>query len=114
MEQLFKALKSADLIEGVRGPGGGYLLTRPASAISVAQVITAVEGKDVYFSSGGEDYVRLSSATSSEGWANLSEKLYGFLDDITVADFVVKVKRRVLLEDFDMDESLKAKNFILP
>lgn len=44
MEQLAIALKSASLIVGVSGKGGGYRLTRPASEIKVASIIEAVIG----------------------------------------------------------------------
>ena len=43
LEQLFGKLRRAGLVESVRGPGGGYRLARPADAVSVADVITAVD-----------------------------------------------------------------------
>lgn len=42
LEQLFARLRQAGLVAGVRGPGGGYRLTRPAAEISIAAVIGAV------------------------------------------------------------------------
>jgi Rrf2 family protein len=45
LEQLFKALREAGMVEGVRGPGGGYLLTRAASKITLADIITAFESR---------------------------------------------------------------------
>ena len=42
LEQLFASLRKRGLVSSVRGPGGGYRLARPASQISVADVITAV------------------------------------------------------------------------
>ena len=43
LEQLFARLRRQGLVQSVRGPGGGYLLARPASEISVAEVVTAVD-----------------------------------------------------------------------
>ena len=43
LEQLFARLRRAGLVEGVRGPGGGYRLARPAEEVSVADVIAAVD-----------------------------------------------------------------------
>jgi len=45
LEQLFAKLRKAKLVEGVRGPGGGYRLGRQASKISVAEIISAVDEK---------------------------------------------------------------------
>jgi Rrf2 family protein len=44
LEQIFQRLRRADLIAGKRGPGGGYRLARPASAITLRAVVEAVEG----------------------------------------------------------------------
>lgn len=44
LDQVANALKSADLIMGTRGKGGGYQLSRPANAIRVGEVIEAAIG----------------------------------------------------------------------
>ncbi len=44
LEQIFQKLRRGDLVQSKRGPGGGYLLARPADEISLADVIRAVEG----------------------------------------------------------------------
>src|ERR1700686_3603663 len=43
LEQLFGKLRRHGLVTSVRGPGGGYRLARPAGAVSVADVILAVD-----------------------------------------------------------------------
>ena len=43
LEQLFVRLRRAGLVESVRGPGGGYMLARPAEKIRVAEVMVAVD-----------------------------------------------------------------------
>ena len=43
LEQLFAKLRKSDLVVGVRGPGGGYRLSRSPNEISVAQVISAID-----------------------------------------------------------------------
>ncbi len=88
LEQLFAKLRRAGLVEGVRGPGGGYRLARPSSQISVAQVITAVdENVDVKNCKGREDCQDGERCLTHELWDELSRKLYEFLDGITLADF---------------------------
>ena len=44
LEQLLLALRRAALVRSYRGPGGGYTLTRPPGAISLADVVAALEG----------------------------------------------------------------------
>ncbi|MGL4314475.1 MAG: SUF system Fe-S cluster assembly regulator [Sphingomonas sp.] len=44
VQKLVSRLSSAGLIESARGTGGGFRLARPAAAISLADIIEAVEG----------------------------------------------------------------------
>lgn len=44
LEQIFQRLRRAQLVAGKRGPGGGYVLARPASEITLRDVVEAVEG----------------------------------------------------------------------
>jgi Rrf2 family iron-sulfur cluster assembly transcriptional regulator len=43
LEQLFSRLRRRGLVRSVRGPGGGYQLARDAEALSVAEVVAAVD-----------------------------------------------------------------------
>ena len=43
LEQLFGKLRRGGLVRSVRGPGGGYLLAKPAGEVRVADVILAVD-----------------------------------------------------------------------
>ncbi|MGH0032114.1 MAG: RrF2 family transcriptional regulator [Myxococcota bacterium] len=44
LEQIFRRLRQASLVTSKRGPGGGYTLARAPSAITLRQVLEAVEG----------------------------------------------------------------------
>ena len=44
LEQLVRLLKKAGLVKSVRGAGGGYMLAKPISQISVGEVLRALEG----------------------------------------------------------------------
>ncbi len=44
LEQLFILLRRAEIIEGLRGPTGGYRLARHPSEIRMAEVIEVLEG----------------------------------------------------------------------
>ncbi|MFO1294262.1 MAG: Rrf2 family transcriptional regulator [Rubrivivax sp.] len=43
LEQLFSRLRRNGVVASTRGPGGGYTLGRPAAAITVADIVTAVD-----------------------------------------------------------------------
>ena len=89
LEQLFSRLRQQGLVEGVRGPGGGYRLGKPASQISIAEIITAVdENIDVTRCLGNKDCHGGDKCLTHQLWEDLSNRLYEFLDDLTLASFI--------------------------
>lgn len=89
LEQLFARLRKHGLVEGVRGPGGGYRLGKPASQISVANIITAVdESLDATGCQGKENCHDGQRCLTHKLWEGLSVQLYEFLDGISLSDFV--------------------------
>ncbi len=42
--QLFRMLQEAGLVNGVKGPGGGYVLARDPATITALDIVQAVEG----------------------------------------------------------------------
>jgi len=86
LEQIFAALRSKGLVEGRRGPGGGYALSRNASEISIADVICAVD-EWVEYSINKPRTTSASLVLSSRSlWEDLSHRLFDFLSDITLQD----------------------------
>jgi Rrf2 family protein len=55
LEQLLLALRRASLVRSYRGPGGGYTLTRPPAAVSLADIVAALEGPFVPPEEGAHD-----------------------------------------------------------
>jgi len=45
LDNIFGALRAAGLVRTVRGARGGYLLTRPASELTVLDVVSALDGE---------------------------------------------------------------------
>jgi Rrf2 family transcriptional regulator, iron-sulfur cluster assembly transcription factor len=85
LEQLFARLRKSGLVTGLRGPGGGYCLRRPASEISIAQILEAV---DDVLPTRREPIPGEEWAQSLVMWNRLSDRMYGFLDDISLADAI--------------------------
>jgi len=92
LEQLFMKLRRAGLVSSVRGPGGGYKLSRPASEIRVAEILAAVdETVDAMHkgagASGGASGSRAQSLTNRL-WEGLSAHVYVFLHQTRLSDVV--------------------------
>ena len=89
LEQLFARLKKHGLVEGLRGPGGGYRLSRRPEDISVAEVITAIgEGIDATQCAGSENCQDGERCLTHELWTKLGNEIYDFLNGITLAGFI--------------------------
>ena len=89
LEQLFSKLRKGGLVEGVRGPGGGYRLSRPAEEISIAEIITAVDEKvDMTNCDQKGNCHEGEKCLTHELWSELSKRLFDFLQGITLAQFV--------------------------
>lgn len=85
LEQLFSKLRKARLVEGVRGPGGGYRLGQRPEKISIANVITAVdESLDVTRCKGEKDEQDEDCCLTHEIWDDINDQVYNFLEGITL------------------------------
>jgi Rrf2 family iron-sulfur cluster assembly transcriptional regulator len=89
LEQLFGKLRRHALVESVRGPGGGYCLARPTEKVSVADIILAVdEPLDATQCGGLENCQEDKRCMTHNLWATLNEKLYDYLNSVTLQDLV--------------------------
>jgi Rrf2 family iron-sulfur cluster assembly transcriptional regulator len=89
LEQLFAALRAKQLVRGVRGPGGGYYLGRPATEVSIADIICAVDEWVEFTRCGGRENCRAGQpCLTHQLWDQLSDEIFHFLSGITLADLV--------------------------
>jgi Rrf2 family iron-sulfur cluster assembly transcriptional regulator len=89
LEQLFGKLRRAALVSSVRGPGGGYNLAQPPAAISVADIVSAVdEPIDATQCGGKENCHDDKRCMTHDLWATLNEKMQEYLSSVTLADLV--------------------------
>ncbi len=110
LEQLFARLRKQGLVTSVRGPGGGYLLGKQASDISVGDVISAVnESVDAtrcHGANGGcQSGMRCLTHTL---WSELSQRIEEFLHGITLAELVNKsdIKEVAIRQDKSLSDAL--------
>ena len=91
LEQLFSKLRSAGLVKGVRGPGGGYTLGRGIDSISIAEIIQAVDEKiDITHCNKKGDCQDGEKCLTHDLWIDLSGKLLEYLSSITLKDIITK------------------------
>ena len=96
LEQLFAALRGKNLVRGVRGPGGGYYLGRPADEISIANIICAVDEWVEFTRCGGRENCRDGQRCLTHHlWDQLSDEIFRFLSDITLQDLVDRGRGRL-------------------
>lgn len=89
LEQLFSRLRKCGLVDGTRGPGGGYKLVKKCDAISVAEVIDAVdETVDATRCGGLRNCQGEQRCLTHDLWEDLSTQIRGFLDNISVGELV--------------------------
>ncbi|WP_263772721.1 Fe-S cluster assembly transcriptional regulator IscR [Propionivibrio soli] len=96
LEQLFGKLRRHNLVESVRGPGGGYCLARPVEQMTVADIIRAVdESLDATQCGGKENCRDEDRCMTHELWSTLNFKMYEYLTSVTLADLVQKQLSKV-------------------
>lgn len=91
LEQLFARLRKAGMVNGVRGPGGGYQLSRDADEINVADIICAVdEVVDSTRCSGKMDCQNAQPCLTHELWMGLSNQIRDYLASISLGDLLAQ------------------------
>ncbi|MEU7629807.1 Rrf2 family transcriptional regulator [Nocardia sp. NPDC049220] len=88
LESVLGELRRAELVISRRGPDGGYWLARPATEISIADVIRAIEGplasvrgerpEDVHYSGAAESLQRV--------WIAVRVNLRAVLENVSIDD----------------------------
>lgn len=116
LEQIFQRLRRAGLVAGKRGPGGGFVLTRPPSEIRLREVVEAIDGPIVGVGlpdglpdgpPNGKPGGAAAGGDSAGGvshrpdflWDELAGRFAGVLDEIRVADVCREAVRRAVVRD---------------
>ena len=110
LEQLFGKLRRADLVKSVRGPGGGYLLSRPSDEINISDVILAVD-----------EPISTTRCKSAKGcrsddarclthglWEALRDQIYLYLGSVSLED-VAEGRIRGLSDEPEASSTIAAE-----
>jgi Rrf2 family iron-sulfur cluster assembly transcriptional regulator len=97
LEQLFLRLKKGNIIDSVRGPGGGYVLARSGRQIKISEIVTTVEeplNPVSCLDEEGGRCSRESRCVTHNVWKGLGERIRGFLDSINLEDLTREARER--------------------
>jgi Rrf2 family protein len=88
LENILGELRHSGLVQSRRGAEGGYRLARPAEAISIADIIRAVEGPlaTVHGDPAEELQYRGDAVPLREVWLALRANIREVLETVTLAD----------------------------
>jgi Rrf2 family iron-sulfur cluster assembly transcriptional regulator len=96
LEQILLALKGAGLVRSKRGVGGGYVLARSPSDITIGDIVSAVDGP-IVVGDFGEPHQ--DGACAHEGqcvllalWAEVGGHMRRHLDSYTLADVASRAR----------------------
>jgi Rrf2 family transcriptional regulator, iron-sulfur cluster assembly transcription factor len=95
LEQLFARLRKAGLVSSVRGPGGGYRLTRAAGDTAVAEIVLAVDEPIRATRCSGQGTPRGCMAGGERCithhlWEDLGAEIHAYLAAVSLEDVVMK------------------------
>lgn len=106
LEQLFAKLRRNELVSSVRGPGGGYRLSREGAEINIAQVVDAVsESIDVTRCERKGDCQGGESCLTHHLWCDLSDQIHSFLEGISLQSLVERQEIKDIAERQDEQQS---------
>jgi len=97
LEQLFLKLRKNNLVQSVRGPSGGYVLTKPPEQIQLLSIINAVDEKIKTLkcrkeSKRGCNHKSIKCITHYM-WDDLEYHINNLLEDNTLNDILFKEVR---------------------
>ena len=85
LEQLFARLRQHGIVTGMRGPGGGYCLARPANEITIASILATVDDVSRHEE---QPHTQAEVTGGVQMWLNLSNRIYDYLNSITLEEAV--------------------------
>ena len=91
LEQMISVLNKARYVQSVRGPQGGYLLTKEPKEYTVGMILRMTEGSMAPVDCIDEEYGmcnRMDSCATSIVWKRLNDAISDVIDHITLADLV--------------------------
>lgn len=90
LEQIISILNRAGFVRSIRGPQGGYMLTKSPKEYTVGMILRLTEGDltTVDCFAGGVECERRANCVTSKIWSKIDDAVNGVIDGITLEDLV--------------------------
>ena len=95
VSKILKLLIKAKVLTSIRGAKGGYLLARAPRKITVATIISALEGP-IALTECSASHKNCGQATGCDiqgNWGLINQKIFNALESVTLADMILPVKQ---------------------
>jgi len=110
LEQIFRILRMAGILEATRGPNGGFRLTKSPDQVYIGQIISKVENKMDATSCKGAGDCNLGSACLTHGlWSDLNKKVEDFLYSKTINDVLLSQHTKSVINKQESSNKLIAR-----
>lgn len=110
LEQIFQLLKKSGLLRSKRGPQGGYSLSRPATEITLLDIISATEGRISLLDCAEEGKgkkgectpcLRMNQCPTEALWAEAGQHLEAYFASVTLKDICDKARELGIERELD-------------
>ncbi|RFM21379.1 Rrf2 family transcriptional regulator [Clostridium botulinum] len=97
LEQIFSLLRKNNLIKGIKGAQGGYILEKDSAHITAGEILRALEG-DLSVVELNDDYLnnRMEKSIKTNLWDRINESIEKVVDSITLEDLVEAYKNQII------------------
>ena len=93
LESIVKTLVKEQILEGLRGKGGGYRLRKEPDQYTAGQILRVMEGSlapVACLEEGSAPCARVASCRTLSLWSGLNDLIQDYLDRFTIADLMKK------------------------
>ncbi|MDG2252824.1 MAG: Rrf2 family transcriptional regulator [Methylophilaceae bacterium] len=116
LEQLFSRMRRVGLVKSIRGPGGGYHTAMDYDAITIKKIITSVDEQIDSTQCGGRENCKDGDrCITHDLWASLNNKIFDYLDGLTLANLVESQhnKKKTIKFDFKKKQAQSLKTRLI-
>jgi FeS assembly SUF system regulator len=102
VSKVLKILLRHDLVVSTRGAKGGYVLARPATEITMAEIISAMEGGPLGLtecSTTPGACIQESNCSIRTNWRRINQVIVRALDEVSLAEMTQPVAHPIRMRD---------------
>lgn len=93
LEAVFSVLKRVGIVKSVKGAGGGYVLSKSTSDITIGTILRALEG-DISIVEPSNNCDNLNNSINNLVWDKINQKINNYIDSVTLEQLVTNYKNK--------------------